>query len=173
LLRRLRGAKVKQPLATAAREWHLSQAGHRPSISLISENLAMPVFHAHLPKGRFSRGRKIAIDNALNRSLVKALNISQGDRFVMLSEHADDELFIDPTLMGMNRTPDAMIITVLLGAHRPSKDKKALLAAIPALLQKAADILPDDVFIALVPVPNENFSFGGGVTQLADSAPRW
>jgi phenylpyruvate tautomerase PptA (4-oxalocrotonate tautomerase family) len=133
----------------------------------------MPVFHAHLPKGRFSRERKIAIGNALNRSLVEALNIPEGDRFVILSEHADDELFIDPTFMGMNRTPDAMIITALLGAHRPSADKKALIAAIPALLQKSADISPDDVFIALVPAPNENFSFGGGVAQLADSPPRW
>jgi phenylpyruvate tautomerase PptA (4-oxalocrotonate tautomerase family) len=133
----------------------------------------MPVFHAHIPKGRFSRERKIAIGNALNRSLVEALNIPEGDRFVILSEHADDELFIDPTFMGMNRTPNAMIITVLLGAHRPSADKKALMAAIPALLQKSADISPDDVFIALVPVPNENFSFGGGVAQLADSPPRW
>jgi phenylpyruvate tautomerase PptA (4-oxalocrotonate tautomerase family) len=109
----------------------------------------------------------------LNRSLVEALNIPEGDRFVILSEHADDELFSDPTFMGMNRTPDAMIITVLIGAHRPSVDKKALVAAIRALLQKSTDISPGDVFIALVPVPNENFSFGGGVAQLADSPPRW
>ena len=133
----------------------------------------MPVFHAHIPKGRFSRERKIAIGNALNRSLVEALNIPEGDRFIMISEHADDELFIDPTFMGMNRTPDAMIITVLLGAHRPQAEKKALLATIPVLLQEAADISPDDVFVALVPVPIENFSFGRGVAQLADSAPKW
>ena len=133
----------------------------------------MPVFHAHLPNGRFSRDQKIAIGNALNQSLVQALNIPPGDRFVILSEHGDDELFIDPTFMGMNRTPDAMIISVLLGAHRPSSDKKALMAKIPELLQQAADISPDDVFIALVPVPNENFSFGRGVAQLADSAPKW
>jgi Tautomerase enzyme len=75
--------------------------------------------------------------------------------------------------MGMNRTPDAMIISILLGAHRPSSDKKALMAKIPELLQQAADISPDDVFIALVPVPNENFSFGRGVAQLADAAPKW
>lgn len=133
----------------------------------------MPVFHAHLPKGRFSREQKIAIGNALNQSLVQALNIPPGDRFVILSEHGDDELFIDPTFMGMNRTPNAMIISILLGAHRPSSDKKALMAKIPELLQQAADVSPDDVFIALVPVPNENFSFGRGVAQLADSAPKW
>ncbi len=133
----------------------------------------MPVFHAHLPKGRFSRDQKIAIGNALNQSLVQALNIPPGDRFVILSEHGDDELFIDPTFMGMNRTPNAMIISILVGAHRPSSDKKALMAKIPELLQQAADISPDDVFIAIVPVPNENFSFGRGVAQLADSAPKW
>jgi len=133
----------------------------------------MPVFHAHLPKGRFSRERKVAIGNALQRSLVEALNIPEGDRFVMLSEHGDDELFIDPTFMGMNRTPEAMIITVMLGAHRPLSEKKALLAKIPALLHKAAGVSPDDVFVAIVPVPNENFSFGRGVAQLADGAPRW
>jgi phenylpyruvate tautomerase PptA (4-oxalocrotonate tautomerase family) len=133
----------------------------------------MPVFHAHIPKGRFLKEQKIAIGNALNQSLVEALNIPKGDRFVMISEHGDDELFIDPTFMEMNRTANAMIITVLIGAHRPASDKNALLAAITRLLEKAAGISPDDVFVALVPVPNENFSFGRGVAQLADAAPKW
>lgn len=133
----------------------------------------MPVFHAHIPKGRFSRERKIAIGNALNRSLVEALNIPEGDRFVIISEHADDELFIDPTFMEMSRTPEAMIITVLLGAHRPLAEKKALMATIAKLLHEAADVSPEDVFVAIVPVPNENFSFGRGVAQLAGLAPKW
>jgi phenylpyruvate tautomerase PptA (4-oxalocrotonate tautomerase family) len=91
----------------------------------------------------------------------------------MISEHGDDELFIDPTFMGMQRSANAMIINVLIGAHRPLSDKRALMAAITRLLGEAADIAPDDVFIALVPVPNENFSFGQGVPQLADVAPKW
>jgi phenylpyruvate tautomerase PptA (4-oxalocrotonate tautomerase family) len=133
----------------------------------------MPVFHAHIPKGRFSREQKIAIGNALNQSLVQGLGIPPGDRFIMISEHGDDELFIDPTFMGMQRSANAMIINVLIGAHRPLSDKRALMAAITRLLGEAADIAPDDVFIALVPVPNENFSFGQGVPQLADVAPKW
>jgi phenylpyruvate tautomerase PptA (4-oxalocrotonate tautomerase family) len=133
----------------------------------------MPVFHAHIPKGRFSREQKIAIGNALNQSLVQGLGIPPGDRFIMLSEHGDDELFIDPTFMGMQRSANAMIINVLIGAHRPLSDKRTLMAAITRLLGEAADIAPDDVFIALVPVPNENFSFGQGVPQLADVAPKW
>lgn len=133
----------------------------------------MPVFHAHIPKGRFTREQKIAMGNALNQSLVEALDIPKGDRFVMLSEHGDDELFIDPTFMEMKRTQNAMIVTVMIGAHRPSSDKKALLAAITRLLERDVGVSPDDVFIALVPVPNENFSFGRGIAQLADTAPKW
>jgi phenylpyruvate tautomerase PptA (4-oxalocrotonate tautomerase family) len=133
----------------------------------------MPVFHAHIPKGRFNREQKIAIGNALNQSLVQGLGIPPGDRFIVISEHGDDELFIDPTFMHMQRTANAMIINVLIGAHRPLSDKRALMAAITRLLGEAADIAPDDVFIALVPVPNENFSFGQGVPQLADMAPKW
>jgi phenylpyruvate tautomerase PptA (4-oxalocrotonate tautomerase family) len=133
----------------------------------------MPVFHAHIPKGRFSREQKIAMGNALNQSLVEALNIPKGDRFIMISEHGDDELFIDPTFMDMERTQNAMIVTVMIGAHRPSSDKKALLAKITQLLEKDVGVSPDDVFIALVPVPNENFSFGRGVAQLADMSPKW
>jgi phenylpyruvate tautomerase PptA (4-oxalocrotonate tautomerase family) len=133
----------------------------------------MPVFHAHIPAGRFSKDQKRAIGNSLNQSLVDALGIPQGDRFIVLSEHSEDELFIDPTFMEMNRSANAMIITVLIGAHRPPEDKQKLLAAITRLLNENVDISPDDVFVALVPVPNENFSFGRGVAQLAQGAPRW
>jgi phenylpyruvate tautomerase PptA (4-oxalocrotonate tautomerase family) len=133
----------------------------------------MPVFNAHIPKGKFTRERKIAIGNALNQSLVQALNIPPGDRFVMISEHGDDELFIDPTFMGMERSDEAMIVTVLIGAHRPAEDKKLLMAAITRLLEQDAGVSPDDVFIAFIPVPNENFSFGRGIAQLMDIAPKW
>jgi phenylpyruvate tautomerase PptA (4-oxalocrotonate tautomerase family) len=133
----------------------------------------MPVFHAHIPKGRFSREQKIAMGNALNMSLVEALGIPKGDRFIMISEHGDDELFIDPTFMEMERSKNAMIVTVMIGAHRPVSDKAALMATITRLLERDVGVSPDDVFIALVPVPNENFSFGRGVAQLADIAPRW
>lgn len=133
----------------------------------------MPVSHVHIPRGRYSRDQKIAIGNALNQSFVQALNIPKEDRFITISEHGDDELFIDPTFMKMNRSANAMIITILFGAHRPESDKKALLAAITRLLEETAGVAPDDVLVALIPVPMENFSFGRGVAQLAGIGPQW
>ena len=113
----------------------------------------MPVFNAHIPKGRFSSEEKRAIADALNQSLVQGLGIPEGDRFVMLSEHGPDELFLHPTFMEMNRDPaQAMIITVLLGAHRPLEDKRKLAANWSS------------------PRPNEKFSFGTGINEMKMSS---
>ncbi|MDX2705455.1 tautomerase family protein [Streptomyces sp. PA03-6a] len=133
----------------------------------------MPVFSAHVPAGRYSPEQKHALADALNQSLVQALGIPEGDRFIMISEHGENELFLDPTFMGMQRSSDAVIITVLIGAHRPLEDKRAVAATINKLVVSALGISPDDIFIALIPTPNENFSFGRGQLQLADTAPRW
>ncbi|MEU4091516.1 tautomerase family protein [Streptomyces sp. NPDC026673] len=133
----------------------------------------MPVFHAHVPARRYSPEQKRALADALNQSLVQGLGIPEDDRFIMISEHGEDELFLDPTFMGMQRSGDAVIITVLLGAHRPLEDKRAVSAAVNRLVVEALGLSPDDVFIALIPVPNENFSFGRGEIQLADGPPRW
>lgn len=132
----------------------------------------MPVFNAHIPADHYSRDQKRALADALNLSLTEALGIPVEDRFVMISEHGDSELFLHPDYMGMRRGPDAMIITVLFGAHRPLRDKRAVTAVINKLVVDALGISPDDIFVALIPVPSENFSFGRGELQLAPPEPR-
>src|SRR3546814_8810170 len=57
--------------------------------------------------------------------------------------------------------------------HRPIEDKSKLVAAINRLVVEVLEVSADDIFIALIPVPNENFSFGRGALQLAEGAPRW
>jgi phenylpyruvate tautomerase PptA (4-oxalocrotonate tautomerase family) len=133
----------------------------------------MPVFNAHIPAGRFSSKQKRALADALNQSLVQGLGIPEEDRFIMISEHGEDELFLHPTFLDIHRGADAMIITVLFGAHRPLEDKRKVTAAISRLVVEALGVSPDDIFVALIPVPNENFSFGRGELQLAAGAPRW
>lgn len=134
----------------------------------------MPVFHVHVPAGRFFPAQKRAIADALNQSLVDSLGIPAEDRFIMITEHGEAELHLHPTFMGMNRDPEnAMLIDVLVGAHRPLEDKHAVVAAVNKMVVDAVDVSPDDVFIVLTPVPIENFSFGRGVLHMAESGPRW
>ncbi|MER6473069.1 tautomerase family protein [Streptomyces collinus] len=97
----------------------------------------MFVFNAHIPANRFSSEQKRVLADALNQSLVQALGIPEGDRFIMISEHGENELFLDPTFMGIRRSSDAMIITLQLGAHRPLEEKRAVAAAINKLVVEA------------------------------------
>jgi Tautomerase enzyme len=132
----------------------------------------MPVFHFHVPEG-FSVEKKNKIADAANKALVVSCNVPEGDRFITISEHKAGELHIHPTFMDMKRSKDAIIVDVLIGAHRPLEQRKALFRAMADLLEEMAGVRPDDLFIAAIPVPNENFSFGKGEAQLAGIPPRW
>lgn len=127
----------------------------------------MPVFNACIPRGRFTVAQKTALADALNQSLVQALGLPEGDRFIAISEHGEGELHLHPTFMDMQRTRDAMLISVMLGPHHPLENKRRLAAAVNRLVVEALGVSPDDIFLSIIPVPRENFSFGRGELQLA------
>ncbi|MGM7670260.1 tautomerase family protein [Microbacterium sp. A93] len=127
----------------------------------------MPVFQVHVPADRFDSDQKRRLAGALPQALHDALGIPAEDQFVTITSHQPDEIFLDPNYMGMQRTADAVIISVLFTAERPLSDKRSLVSAICRNAAEALQISGDDVFIALVPVPRENFSFGRGELQLA------
>jgi phenylpyruvate tautomerase PptA (4-oxalocrotonate tautomerase family) len=149
----------------------------------------IPVFQAHIPAGRFTSEQKRALADALNQSLVQGLGIPEEDRFVILSDHKQNELYLHPTFLGMNRGPDAMIITVLVGAYRaplpppraaewlPSysldEKRKVVVAAINRLVVEATGVSPDDIFIALIPGSTENFSLDAANCSWLKGATRW
>ncbi len=126
----------------------------------------MPVFNAHVPRGRFTIDQKRALADALNTSLVQALNLPEEDRFISITEHNDGELYLHPTYMGMQRTESAILVSVMLGPHHPLENKRRLAAAVNRLVVEALGLSPDDIFLAIIPVPRENFSFGRGELQL-------
>ncbi len=64
-------------------------------------------------------------------------------------------------------TDDLVIIQITLNEGRTVELKKALYKAIAEGLQKAIGLKPQDVFISLVEVRKENWSFGNGVAQYA------
>jgi hypothetical protein len=132
----------------------------------------MPVFNFHVPRG-FSIEKKKNMAEAANRALSEGWSVPKGDRFITITEHQEGELHIDPTFMEMERSRDAIILQVLIGAHRPLEQKKTLFRLLARYLDEMAAVRPDDLFIAAIPVPNENFSFGRGEAQLAGIPPRW
>jgi phenylpyruvate tautomerase PptA (4-oxalocrotonate tautomerase family) len=147
-----------------------------PSVDVRSVPLKgnpMPTFHAHIPAGKFSSAEKRALAVAFHRSLIEAFGTPPGDNFNMISEHNEDELFMDPHFPGMNRTERAMIVTLVHGAHRPLEQKRKVAELVSRYAVEAVGISRDDIVLIISPVDNENFSFGRGELQLAGIPPKW
>jgi phenylpyruvate tautomerase PptA (4-oxalocrotonate tautomerase family) len=59
------------------------------------------------------------------------------------------------------------MVQITMTAGRPLEKKRALFAAIARNLSALPDMRPEDVFVNLVEVAKENWSFGNGIAQYA------
>ncbi|PLK47783.1 tautomerase family protein [Uliginosibacterium sp. TH139] len=100
-------------------------------------------------------------------SMKAAINVPDKDNFQVLTEHDDDHFVYDPTYLGINRTDGVVFIQITLNEGRTTDQKKLLYTTIAEGLKREAGVRPEDVFINLVEVKKENWSFGGGVAQYA------
>ena len=122
----------------------------------------MPTFHAHIPAQKFSSEEKRALADALNLALHEAMNTPMDDRFVIISEHKDDEFFIHPTFPGMVRSDKRMVVTVTFGTSRTLEQKRKLAELVTRYAVEKVGVSQDDVSLMMYAIPLENMSFGGG-----------
>ena len=92
----------------------------------------------------------------------------KNDHFQVIGEHTAENFVFDPDYLGIHRTGDLIMVQIFFNEGRSVAQKQALYKAIaegpsPAALQ----LRPEDVFITLVEVKKENWSFGNGVAQYA------
>ena len=113
--------------------------------------------------------RKLA--DAVHQALVRTVSIPEGDRFQLVRTFAAEDAFIDPTYLGVARSPDFVIVRITLRQGRSNAVKRALYQAVASGAASAAGIRPEDVMVILVENDSIDWSFGKGVAQyaLADS----
>lgn len=90
--------------------------------------------------------------------MVKAIAIPEGDRFQIITEHEAD-LIYDPAYLDIQRTDGIVIIEITLASGRTVEQKKALFRNIAELLAAEHSVRKEDVFISLVEIARENWSF--------------
>jgi len=122
----------------------------------------VPTFHAHIPAQKFSSEEKRALADALNLALHEAMNTPMDDRFVIISEHKDDEFFIHPTFPGMERSDKRMVVTVTFGTSRTVEQKRKLAELVTRYAVEKVGVSQDDISLMMYAIPLENMSFGGG-----------
>jgi phenylpyruvate tautomerase PptA (4-oxalocrotonate tautomerase family) len=125
----------------------------------------MPLARIDLAKGKDSDYRR-----AVGRVVYEAMlhvGVPQDDRFQIIAEHDAADFVFDPDYLGIHRSENLIIIQITWNAGRTTAQKQALYRAICDGLHEAVGLRREDVFINLVEVAKENWSFGNGIAQYA------
>jgi 4-oxalocrotonate tautomerase len=126
----------------------------------------MPLVRISLRQGK-SADYKQAIGDGVYQAMLESFSVPKEDRFIVLSEHAASEFQFSRTYLDIARSDDLVIIQIIANSGRTVDQKKALFARIAELLSQQPGLRKEDVFINLVEVAKENWSFGNGVAQYA------
>jgi 4-oxalocrotonate tautomerase len=124
----------------------------------------MPLARIDLVQGKSSEYRK-GIGDVVYEALLKRFNVPKNDRFQVITEHPAHGFMYDPTYMDIQRTADCVFIQITLSEGRSVEMKQAFYKAVADGLHERLKIRREDVFINLVEVKKENWSFGNGVAQ--------
>ena len=126
----------------------------------------MPLVRISLRKGKPETFGK-QIGEIVYRSMVDTINVPAKDNFQIVTEHDAGTLIYDPTYLDIARTDGIVVIQITLNEGRSVELKKALFKTLTERLHAEAGIRREDVFVSLVEVKKENWSFGNGVAQYA------
>jgi|SRR5947209_2011555 len=126
----------------------------------------MPLVRVSLRQGK-SDDYKRAICDGVYQALREAFTVPDEDRFITVSEHSTSEFQFSQSYMGIARSDDLVIVQITVSNTRGIEQKKALFARIAELLSQQPGLRKEDVFINLLEVAKENWSFGNGVAQYA------
>jgi 4-oxalocrotonate tautomerase len=124
----------------------------------------MPLVRIDLAQGHpVEDGRDIG--EVVYDAMRTTLNVPEGDRFQVITSHPAAELAITPNYLGIARTKDCILVQVTLSEGRTLEQKRAFYRMIADGLNKRFNLRREDVFINLVEVKKENWSFGNGEAQ--------
>jgi phenylpyruvate tautomerase PptA (4-oxalocrotonate tautomerase family) len=126
----------------------------------------MPLTSISLRRGKPPEYRK-AIMDGLYEAMRETFNVPEDDRFMSITQHDADEFLYGAHYLGIERSDDLVLIQLTVSNTRTVEQRKALFAAIAKKLGDNPGIRPQDVFINLVEVAKENWSFGHGLAQNA------
>ncbi|HEY9138530.1 MAG TPA: tautomerase family protein [Terriglobus sp.] len=97
------------------------------------------------------------------------LNVPEHDRFQVIAEHAKTNLPFDRTYLGVQRSDDCVFFQITLNAGRSVEMKQRFYWTLADRLHADLQLRKEDVFINLIEVQKENWSFGNGEAQYAEA----
>ena len=121
----------------------------------------MPFARIDLAKGKPPEYRATVAD-VVYGGIVGVLKAPEGDRFMVIGEHSSENFVYDPSFLGIERSPDLIIIHVTSTVGNTKEQKVAFFRQMADELNRRLSVRREDVFISLVFVDREDWSFGNG-----------
>ena len=126
----------------------------------------MPLVNIHLMQGKPVEFHR-RLGEIIYQTMMDTINVPPKDNFQIITEHDRDSLIYDPEYLGIPRTEGIVIIQITLNEGRTTELKKQFYKRLAERLSTELGIRMEDVFISLVEVKKENWSFGNGMAQYA------
>src|SRR6202171_2286017 len=124
----------------------------------------MPLARIDLAEGKTADYRR-TIGEVVYDAQVEVLKAPKDDRFQVITEHPAQDFIFDPSFLGIQRAKDCVFIQLTLNPGRTVHQNRLFYKAIADGLHERLSLRREDVFICLVEVSKENWSFSNGEVQ--------
>ena len=124
----------------------------------------MPYVRIDLAQGKSIQYRR-TLGEIVYKALIDVINVPKDDKFQVITEHSPEELNFAETYLGIQYSADIVFIQITLSLGRTVELKKAFYKRIADDIHAQLNVRREDVFINLVEVAKENWSFGNGIAQ--------
>jgi 4-oxalocrotonate tautomerase len=129
----------------------------------------MPLVRIDLAEGKSPEYGK-QVGQIVYRALTDVMNAPKDDLFQIITEHRQSGLQFDREFLGIHRSDDCIFVQITLNSGRTVEMKQRFYKALADGLHESLKLRREDVFISLVEVSKENWSFGNGEAQYAPAA---
>jgi phenylpyruvate tautomerase PptA (4-oxalocrotonate tautomerase family) len=129
----------------------------------------MPLVRIDLVKGKTPEYRQ-QVGEIVYQALLDAFTVPKDDRFQIVTEHPKAELLFDRDYLGIHRSDDCIFIQITLSSGRTVEMKQRFYKIVADGLHETLMVRREDVFINLIEVAKENWSFGNGEAQYVTTA---
>jgi 4-oxalocrotonate tautomerase len=123
----------------------------------------MPLVRIDLPQS-IDAGMARSIGEAINKAMMDIIDVPSGDKFQIISWQPAEGRNMTTEYLGVRYSDNLVLIQITLNQGRSMELKKAFYRRVADELAQLG-LRRQDVFINLVEVAKENWSFGNGEMQ--------
>lgn len=123
----------------------------------------MPMVRIDLPQS-IDANTAQRIGETVHKAMVDVINVPQGDKFQVITRHPPGGLNLTSEYLGVRYSDKLILIQITLNQGRTLELKRTFYRRVANDVAELG-LRKQDVFINLVEVPKENWSFGNGEMQ--------